>query len=432
MKWNVFYLVVGIICGFVLSAFLISQPAHLAAWIFGRPAPPASQPSSQNPTPPPADLARNFQVELDALKEKLDRYDKRADDLQRLLTILVGFSTIYAAALALNALKEAKESQEKLSKLETELTAEAQKTRDELLGTFPLFSRMSKNFETTVRTMLDILPTVDKSAPCYRDPSSAERELVLFYEKAFAAAEYFDLKHFSKDVARIYQGLGNFYAISARNSETLSEKTTDLIEKARHHQAYKDCLERARFYLERAVKTDPRNTGALNDRAYLELVIARPPEQDLKVARHYCERSLEEDGKQQRARFNLGWLKLVHEPKDYNGSVELFRAAKDMPNWQQTEPARRVAEILYNKACALVGAARESDVPAVQTKHLSEAMNDLKEAFQQRDKDNELIIRDAFCTTDTKPGGDLAFLKDHPDFAQRFETLFGDVCKPAN
>src|SRR5579862_2092512 len=48
------------------------------------------------------------------LKDKLEAYEKRADDLEKLLTLLLGVSTIYAIALGLSAYQQLKDSADKL------------------------------------------------------------------------------------------------------------------------------------------------------------------------------------------------------------------------------------------------------------------------------------------------------------------------------
>src|SRR5437016_4597563 len=61
------------------------------------------------PTPQPQFVlqqtlpANNSNPSADAVRERLELYGKRADDIQRLITILLTVSTIYGIALAVNA-----------------------------------------------------------------------------------------------------------------------------------------------------------------------------------------------------------------------------------------------------------------------------------------------------------------------------------------
>jgi hypothetical protein len=428
MKRRMTFLILGagIIIGIGLSAVAISNPSRLLAWI-SQPQRPFAQSSSPATGGNPPDQQKELQQKIDTLKEKLDPlkdrldgYSKQADDLQRLLTILVGFSTIYAGALALNSLKEAKESDQKLH----DLLKEAQEATDEVWNTLPLLSDINHKFKVTVAEMIALLPTMDESDHAYNKLLPEEREQILFYEKTFAAAEYFNLAGFRTDTSKIYQGLGSFYARAARNSRRESDKSADPPEKMRLTKAYKEHLERARFYLRKAVEQDPGNTGALNDCAYLELVIAVGNDQQWDEAEHFCKMSLEKDPNQQRARYNLVWLKLTHTG-DYATSVQLFREALDKPVWQQTETPRRIAEIFYNKACGLVHLARASKVAEVRSRCLDEAMKDLEEAFNRPDRDN-VTLSESFCGDDSQPEGDLGLLGQEK--AARFQLLLDKVC----
>src|SRR5579872_5834422 len=56
----------------------------------------------------------------EALSEKLDAYGKRADELDKLLALLLGLSTIYAIALGLSAYQQLKDSADKLEDLRKE------------------------------------------------------------------------------------------------------------------------------------------------------------------------------------------------------------------------------------------------------------------------------------------------------------------------
>jgi hypothetical protein len=71
------------------------------------------------------------------LKEKLETYNKRADDLQKLISLLLGLSTIYAIALAFSAytsvqtnLKQADKSIAKLEALLLQLPKDLEEVKD--------------------------------------------------------------------------------------------------------------------------------------------------------------------------------------------------------------------------------------------------------------------------------------------------------------
>ncbi|HKP47513.1 MAG TPA: hypothetical protein VJT50_13015 [Pyrinomonadaceae bacterium] len=77
---------------------------------------------AQAPSPAPSAAATVAETEQ-ILKQKLDAYTERADGLQKLISLLLGLSTIYAIALAFSAYTSVKtnieQSQKSVDKLET-------------------------------------------------------------------------------------------------------------------------------------------------------------------------------------------------------------------------------------------------------------------------------------------------------------------------
>src|SRR6266849_5182007 len=59
------------------------------------------------------------------VKNKLEGYEKRADDLEKLLSLLVGLTAVYGLVLGLNAYVQAKESAEKLDKIRIDALQQA-------------------------------------------------------------------------------------------------------------------------------------------------------------------------------------------------------------------------------------------------------------------------------------------------------------------
>ena len=78
----------------ILVSFVV---VGVAVWPIAR----ASVVSTTTPTP--MVTATNTTDREELLKEKLETYSKRADDLQKLISILLGLSTIYAIVLAVGA-----------------------------------------------------------------------------------------------------------------------------------------------------------------------------------------------------------------------------------------------------------------------------------------------------------------------------------------
>jgi tetratricopeptide (TPR) repeat protein len=358
------------------------------------------------------------QQAADELKERLDLYSKRADDLERLLSLLIAVSTVYAIALSWNAFQQAKDSESKLDKIGGEIEAirekaqreadkgrdeievirqgalkEAEKVRDDVLKIFPVFEGMDDAIRSTMHKVMSLLPRIDLSEKKFESLQSRDREEILFYEKTMSASEYFNLRSFKKMTAEIYHGLGNFYALRCASETHLNEL------------AAKDDRERARFYLDRALYLDDMNVGALNDRGYLSFALDDPPQPA--DAKTYYEISLKVGPNQQRARYNLALIKHQSKPPDYEHSIRLLTEALEIPRWQEQPDPRRVPDILYNRACSRTRLA-ERKGGEEQTSLLKDALADLKTAFDNKDID-WLTAGEPFLE-DIKEGNDLTLL----------------------
>jgi hypothetical protein len=386
----------------------------------------------------------------DAVKEKLDAYSERADELEKLLSLLLGVSTIYAIALGLSAYQQLKDSTDKLealsSKAEDEirqlpgkleglrkdaqteiqkqiadaakelanlkqeaenrirlLREDAQKEIDEFVvkveTKFPLFADMDISILAIVDQLIRLLPVMDSSEWNHQEYQTLIRERgqeIAFYEKTVAALIYFDLQRASpirRTVSEIYHGLGNFYGLKYYwEGKQVNDK------------------ERARFYLERAIQHDAANSGALNDRGYLATYLDEPP--DRTKAKALFSKSLEVDPEQQRARYNLAFLE--HDEGNYRRSVELLGEALEMKRWQARTPARNRNSILYNQACAY---ARLNELP--------QAMANVEVVFPAgpdytADEWKELVTQ---FKNDIKPNEDLYPLAATEPFASKIKAL---------
>jgi tetratricopeptide (TPR) repeat protein len=370
---------------------------------------PANRPTSGTATP-------------EAMKEKLEAYDKRADELEKLLELLLGVSTIYAVALGLSAYQQLKDSADKLE----DLSKDAQKKIDELpaeietikksakvnfdefvimvKSRFPLFADMDYAIREIMDRLMLLLPVIDWSDENYRTLSAQLKEEILFYEKTVAALECFDLRgtrHIQQTISEIYHGLGNFYGLRYASVNKRSKDSADKLKSLREaaekeihepdiaipeiaHRLLNlppavywgdEDKERARFYLDRSIHHNPENSGAYNDRGFLAANLDDPP--DYQTARAVFSKSLAVDAEQQRARYNLAYIE--HAAKNYGRSVELLTEALEKKWWQGKLAPRHRPSILYNRAC---GYARlgESDTAQRQA-WFSKAVADLREVY---------------------------------------------------
>lgn len=115
----------------ILLGALVLSSAFVASFILWR---------ANSAVPDTNALSRATNVtpaDADIVKEKLDSYSKRADDLQKLLSLLLTLTTIYTVALALSAytsvqnnLRESEKGIERLDRLVAEQERIIQESRD--------------------------------------------------------------------------------------------------------------------------------------------------------------------------------------------------------------------------------------------------------------------------------------------------------------
>ncbi|MGH9431302.1 MAG: hypothetical protein ACRD3T_07140 [Terriglobia bacterium] len=326
----------------------------------------------------------------EVVKSKLDSYEKRADDLEKLLSLLVAMTAVYGIALGLSSYAQAKESSDRLNQIrndalqqaqqsagrltqiENDARQEVQKLPGEMTGVrdnaaatlnriqddanrqvedfvhkvqsrFPLLSDMDVGIRAIVTRVTHLFPVIDWTEENYDRLRPQGKQEILYYEKAIAALEPFDLGPVRKEVSEIFHGLGNFYGVKYKIEK--EERKKD----ANKPAPLEDDMERSRFYLERSLGQDSYNVGALNDRVFFALNID-PSTQELTNAWDRCQASLKLDPEQQRARYNLAYIE--HVKQSYQESVKLLTEALSKLTWQLAEPARHHFSIHYNRACA--------------------------------------------------------------------------------
>jgi len=332
------------------------------------------------------------------VKERLDLYGKRADDIEHLLSVLLGLSTIYSIALALSAYAQVKDSAKKIDDLTGDAKAEVrksyeltEKTKADILKIFPMFETIESRVNFMMHHLLDLLPRLDLHEKTYADLSGEEKEQIFYYEKSVSALEIFNVKPFSDQISGIFHGLGSFYALKYEHGG----------------RGTREDRERSIFYLEKAVALDGKNVKALNDRGYLALRIDAQPDYD--TAKKYLKQSLGIDDDQQRPRYNLAYI--AHMQKDYKESVAQITEALDRHKWQVSPYAPRRLDLYYQRACSYVRLGINPDSNAVKVDYFEFAVKDLKVIAEHPDTDWKGIL-EAFCGTkeivgDKDNGGDL-------------------------
>ena len=339
------------------------------------------------------------------LKSKIESYDKHAEDLQKLISFLIGLSVLYTLALGVTSylglqqtLQQAQgtadkmehlrsESEQGLAKSTARAGEKAAEVVREIRNEFPLFGYMDVSIRRITRELLRLLPFIGWSDQLYGKLTEQQKQEILFFEKTVSGLEFFDLRSIRKDVSKIYDGLGNFYALKYQHEAP--------------HSLPED-LERCRFYLERAKNVDEENIAPWNDIAFVALALESPT--NWPRARECSERSLLADPNQQRARYNLSIVE--HHSKNYATSARLLSEALKLQRWQEDRYPRRIHNLHYNRACALSRQAEDSTIDRpLREKLLKEALDDIVEALKEPkfwDEEDKKTLRE-----DLNRGGDL-------------------------
>lgn len=367
---------------------------------------------------PSAQKLDPMEARLTNLETRANELEKRADDVQRMLTLLLGLSTVYALALGFAAYAQLKDSTsniEKLSKSAEEKVDKLPNDIDELFlrtqARIPMLANMNDRIHDFMQDLIQQLPIMDPNLDWtkdkyYRRLNDEDKEKIFFWEKTAAVFACFDLRGRDRqNVSEIYHGFGNFYGLRYLfhddGSGAKDGKQRD----------------RARLYLDLAVRYDSLNSGALNDRGYLALELEEVS--DTVKAKSCFEASLKSDPEQQRARYDLALI--AHRAKDYATAVALETEAMTKQHWQGNIPARYQSSLLYNRACAYSKLGITKTEKAEKKKCFDSAVADLK-SLDTIWRDEEPKFPEYF-RDDIEPKGDLSPLMLEQPWKGEVESL---------
>jgi tetratricopeptide (TPR) repeat protein len=376
-----FGITVGLSCAIVFGAVRL--------WVF-------HDSQSSFPVSPQKPAATPPATDAD-LKERLELYAKRADDIEHLLSVLVAISTIYALGLGLNAFAQLKDSSARIEQLTDSMSQNAEKTKEQILQVFPLFEGIDNQITATMNDLLNLLPLIDLNQRRYDGLLPKEKEAVLYYEKSIAATELFNVRSFKEKRSGIFHGLGNFYALKYVGEGRSNDET----------------LERCVFYLEKAIALNSNNAGALNDRGYVALRIYKAENYD--EALRFFESSRRVDEDQQRPLYNMAWIH--HKRGEFVASIKLAGEALDKTKWQVSRQKARLSDIYYHRACSYA----RHELAKSGPKSYDSVLGDLERVFANEATDWPTIVK-AF-QIDRQKGGDLY---EVPDSTDRARKIFQD------
>lgn len=380
---------------------------------------------------PPAHQNEPSSAEAMVLKAQLDYLERRIDDLERLASVLLLFSTLFAAVAGISTyinvgqavekagtlVKTAEESfsqakskaDSAIERLDRELAAvrsRADVEITEIRREFPMFGYMNHVIARIVgefTTLLDqefLTSGSSGRVDMFGQLSSEKRQRVFFYEKSVAALALMDMRAYSGDMAKIYRGLGIFFGSRAYSfRDGVNE----------------DDLEKAVFYFERANRVDAESAPVYNDMAFFIIDERRPP--SWPRAEQILNRSLDLLDNQQRARLILSYISIKR--KEYTKALEILKAALARSSWETGNDTPRHDKIHYNCACALAGMGR-----------FGEAIKHLEDSFVDARRDLWETLRSDLSNPDdeiNRLAGEKECAARIRSIVERCERLFGAV-----
>jgi preprotein translocase subunit SecG len=288
------------------------------------------------------------------VKDKLDAYKVQVDDLQRLVSLLIAFSSLYALVLGASAYLSSQglldQSKENAKKIDT--------LRSDLEKSFPFFKRMGDHLLAVAKKLEELMPDSDERDDYYDRLSPTDHQELAGLEQGAIAFLYFlDFTEVSHTASDIYRQLGKYCGAAfaerkkqlekelaeTRKAPADPEVRIDVPQRRREIEWLRD---RARFLLYNATRTNPDSFLAFNDLAFLIQDIEGATSA---TAADFYRTSLRLQPKQQRAYYNLAIIEFtLGSPQS---AEELSTKALANPNWQVRPNPSRCDDVYYNRAC---------------------------------------------------------------------------------
>jgi hypothetical protein len=367
------------------------------------------------------------------IQMKLSYYEKSADELKTLTSLMLGLSTVFGLALGVSSYFNLKTTKEQY---ETELKRLKETIDSEVLTLhrdFPLFRDLHRSISDMRFNLQKFIPESDYGKNVFGSIDTDERMMVMYFERTVATFEFFDLSPFKNDASSIYTMLGSYYSHKYSHEKTKfenakNEKSTEKKKQRRPKAPNIQDVARARLYLRRAKEVLPDNFSALNEIGFLEVIVTNEPDRALTALR----KSLELNGNQQRARYFLaitehvaGANELSRNParavRNFRQSVELLEGAFPQEHWQiSPAPAGYIRAMHYNCACGYARLGELEDDKKIQSNLFESAMSHLKQSFpiEKYEKNRKDALRE-----DLLRGGDLDVLGRQAKHRDEIEKL---------
>lgn len=288
-------------------------------------------------------------IRLDTLTQRLASYERELDAVNRVATALIGLASLYALALGVSqylstdyavkrldrAIADAKEDIKDATARSKESATVVQQMQGDLARQYPMMQGLGTALSGIVDQLNKVLKTTEEREVGQQfDASEQDRFKLTIIENVLPLYYHFTVS--DSALSEMFRGVGRFYLdkYAARKSK---DPAPELLNDSD--------LMRAEYYLERAIRFDTANHGALNDLAWLQ-----HERGERKEAAANWRKSLSVREQQQRARYNLAIWR-ADEERDLKAAIDELTMALKQTTWERYESHQRVADLLYNRAC---------------------------------------------------------------------------------
>jgi len=288
--------------------------------------------------------------------QAFEAYQSKADGLQKLTAALLGLSSLYALALGFTTYLNAQQYLEVLKSNAERTKAEADRIEGEakeiiaganaanarageetirLAAQFPSFDRLSRQVAEMSSELERLLPDTELIDQHYKGMTALDHQKVLFYERIVACFELLNPVAPNAGANELYLRLAKYYRAKYGILSGWQNQGDESSE-WRH---------RCEFYLDK-YKRNGDDFVVWNEKAILAY-----KRQDYDEAEALFSISIRVKPQQQRARY---WLSILqHEKGMYVTAEQTLTDSLAERLWEGQENRDRVADIHYNRACAL-------------------------------------------------------------------------------
>ena len=360
---------------------------------------------------PPEVIVRSpaLSGEVDMLSARLAQYRAEAaqykgevDALRSLVMLLIGLGSLYAIALGIAQYVNAEQTAKRANDSINDAIARSEKSADrvaamqaEIERSYPMLHGLGGALTKIVAELNRRLADTEELdiVAAYARLSADDRFRILMLERLLPLYDHF--VGADTDLSEMFRGVGRFYLGQYFDPGVAGDvKVNSAV--------------RARYYLERSVNFSEGNFAALND---LALVFEQLG--NLAQAQQHYQRSLDQQPKQQRARYNLSLL--AYARKDYEAAANIVTEALRIENWQRAASGRRVGDLYYNRGCFRSRRGEETH----EERYADLAIQDLRDTYRYLTEE----IRENFSKDVAE--GDLHWLAEvRPDQIHEIRALF--------